>query len=229
MENTGYINLLKVEYINNKNELNAIAMSKYMKNKFDFCGIKSPLRKEIDKSFFKDYGFPESENIEEIISNLWQQPEREFQYFAIQLLEKEIKIKVDENRINLYKKLIISKSWWDTVDAISSLLVGKFFTYYPDLIENEMQKWNKSENMWLNRSSIIFQLKYKQQTNIELLSKFIKKHLNSKEFFIQKAIGWALREYSKTNPDFVVKFVNDNKLAPLCHKEALKIICKNIN
>ena len=100
------------------------------------------------------------------------------------------------------------------------------FTNYPELIVPFTEKWMTSGNMWLQRTAILFQLKYKSQTDTELLFKYIIALDGSKEFFINKAIGWALREYSKTNPDIVIKFVTGHKLAPLSKREALKVINK---
>lgn len=216
-----YIEPLVKEFRKNANPENAEPMAKYMKNLFPYLGIKTPERREIIKKFFKEYGLPEILDLEEIIRDLWELPEREFQYFAIGLLRKCEK-KVDKSIIELYEYLITTKSWWDSVDGIASWLVGSLFQRFPEMIETYAQKWIKSGNMWLQRTVILFQLNYKDKTDVMLLGMSIMSVADSKEFFIQKAIGWALREYSKTDAQAMINFVENNELAPLSKREALK-------
>lgn len=119
--------------------------------------------------------------------------------------------------------LISTKSWWDTVDAIAPKPVGKIAASYPEVIEETLDGWAVHENMWLRRAAILFQLKYKEKTDDALLYRYILKNADSKEFFIQKAIGWALREYSKTNPASVKEFIENHKLAPLSVREEVNM------
>ncbi len=216
-----YIKPLVKEFKKNANPENAEPMAKYMKNLFPYLGIKTPERREISKKFFKEYGLPKTSDFEEIIRDLWELPEREFQYFAVGMMIK-FKDKVDKNIIDFYEYLITTKSWWDSVDGIASWLVGSLFQRFPEMIETYIPKWLKSENMWLQRTVILFQLNYKEKTDVMLLGKSIMIVANSKEFFIRKAIGWALREYSKTDAQAVINFVGNNELAPLSKREALK-------
>ena len=129
--------------------------------------------------------------------------------------------------IKLIEYMIINKSWWDTIDFLSPKILGKYFKLYPDEIEKNTQKWILSNNIWLKRSAILFQLKYKETLNTDLLYRIIVPLSNSKEFFINKAIGWILREYGKTNKEWVINFVKKNKLSNLSNREALKHINKN--
>ncbi len=184
-----YIYPLKEFFYQKLDSDNALQMRRYMKDKFEFFGIKSPERKEITKIFFGQSGLPEIGKVPETLKYLWLLPQREFQYFGINLLEKDIKRKIPESRINLYKYLVENKSWWDSVDGISTI-VGMFIKKYSDLTEKCMNEWNEAESIWLNRVSIIYQLKYKSETNTKLLSKYILRHATSKEFFHRKAIGW---------------------------------------
>jgi 3-methyladenine DNA glycosylase AlkD len=207
----------------NKNPSNALPMKKYMKDRFEFFGIKSPLRKEISKPFLRKEALPEKDALEEVVKLLWSVPQRELQYFTIALLEKFTK-RFEKNNIDLLEYLVVTKSWWDSVDGIAINIVGPFFRSFPELIESKTLEWINSENFWLQRTAILFQLKYKNETNTKLLFKYIKQLSNEKEFFIRKAIGWALREYSKSNPEFVLKFVNSNKLSKLSEYEALRLI-----
>ena len=118
--------------------------------------------------------------------------------------------------------MIVNKSWWDTVDYIAVKLVGKHFENFPELIPKHIKTWNSSGNLWLNRTAILFQLQYKKKTDINLLFDIIEKQAGSREFFIQKAIGWVLREYSKTDENAVRKFVMQTNLSSLSKREALK-------
>lgn len=194
-----------------------------MKNKFEYLGIKSPDRRLIGKSFLSKESLPPVEQIWPIIHVFWDLPEREFQYFAMELIAK-YKKSVEKDWIKNYENLIVSKSWWDTVDFIASTLVGDYFKLFPDMIENVTRRWMKSGNIWLQRTCLIFQLKYKDDVDTELLTSFIKELYVSKEFFIAKAIGWSLREYSKRNPEWVLDFVQKNTLQPLSKREAIRRI-----
>jgi 3-methyladenine DNA glycosylase AlkD len=164
----------------------------------------------------------------EVVELLWALPQREFQYLAMELIKKRIKY-MDENFIRFLEELVIVKSWWDTIDFIAANLISVHFQKYPDLIIPVVSRWMDSGNIWLQRSCVLFQLKYKGKTDLKLLYKLIDRLNDSKEFFIQKAIGWILREYSKTNPDEVKEYVVNHELKPLSKREALKIINRKIS
>lgn len=205
-----------------KNEDDAIAMSSYMRNKFKFLGIKSPKRKEIFKEIFKN--FKNNKEIDkEFVVKFFNNDYREFQYIAIDYLIKMKKYFLKED-IYFIKDLIIIKSWWDTVDLIASNLLGEICKKYPSLIDEQIVFWINDDNMWIRRSSIIFQLRYKENTNLEILQKSIESNMDDEEFFIQKAIGWALREYSKTDYKWVLNFINNHELSKLSKRESEKYI-----
>jgi 3-methyladenine DNA glycosylase AlkD len=223
-----YIGSLRKLYEDNANPEVAEGMQKYLRNLFTCYGIYNPRRKEIHREFFKKQGLPPDDHYDEITRKLWDLPQRDFQYFGMILLEKARK-KASPERIELYEFTIINKSWWDTVDFIAAWLVGEQFRLYPALIPEYTRKWMSSGNIWLQRTCLIFQLKYKQLTNTELMAGFIEELAGSKEFFIRKAIGWAMREYSKTNPQWVKGFIENHDLSPLSRKEALKwIVAKGL-
>lgn len=205
----------------NRNEELAGPMEAYQKNHFPFLGIKSPLRKQLLKEQFTEYALPEREQLFEEVWKLYNLPEREYQYAGIALIEKMRKLLTLED-FPVILQLIETKSWWDSVDSIAPHFVGQLVKSDREYGETVMMEWAKSDNMWTNRSAILHQLKFKQETDSELLFKIIRQHSNSKEFFIQKAIGWALREYAKTNPDTVKEFVEEQPLKPLSKREALK-------
>lgn len=203
----------------NRNEDNAIQMESYMRNKFSFLGLKSQARRQLSKNFIRDLNF--NNEIELTIKMLWGKQEREYQYIAVDYLIRNKKY-LQEDHISLLEYLITTKSWWDTVDAIASHLVGTLFQNFPHLIKKHGGKWLQSNNIWLKRTMILFQLKYKENTDEKLLYLTIKQLQHIDEFFIQKAIGWALREYSKTNPQSVVNFIKSNDLSNLAKREGLK-------
>ncbi|HET9057040.1 MAG TPA: DNA alkylation repair protein [Chitinophagaceae bacterium] len=215
-----YTTGLVVLFKKNANSVQASGAKAYMRNQFNFFGLKANLWRQLHNEY-ADRNMPDFREAELIIKELWSLPERELQLAAIELLGK-YKKQWTKKVIKLIEYLITHKSWWDTVDHIASVLTGPYFKLFPQQIEPITGKWNHSDNFWLQRSSIMFQKHYKKTTDTELLGKYIFHLHNSKEFFIQKAIGWALREYSKTNAQWVRKFVKQNKLAPLSKREALK-------
>jgi 3-methyladenine DNA glycosylase AlkD len=220
-----YLNDLISTFRNNDDPTNAIYMKKYMKDNFEFLGLKTPVRKLLSKPFFEKENLPDPGQVPEMVKTLWELDEREFQYFAIQLLMK-FNRQAPEPWIDLYEYCIINKSWWDTVDGLAGWCTGSHFIRFPDIIAEYTNKWMESDNMWLQRSCLLYQLKYKEHTDFELLKSYIHPLKDSREFFIQKAIGWALREYSKTNPAAVQAFVGQTDLASLSRREAMRIISK---
>ncbi|OYY20847.1 MAG: hypothetical protein B7Y69_09415 [Sphingobacteriia bacterium 35-40-8] len=163
------------------------------------------------------------EDLELVMKELWALPKREFQYFAIDVLKKHKPLWTIHS-IHLMEYCICEKSWWDSVDGIASDWLGGYFVQFPTLVPKVPTHWNSSSNIWLQRSSILFQKAYKANTQLALLSQYILHCKDSKEFFIRKAIGWALREYSKTNPVWVRQFVAENALSNLSTREALKVL-----
>ncbi|MEC1521977.1 DNA alkylation repair protein [Neobacillus niacini] len=213
---------LTLLYEEHRNEENAGPMKKYMKDHFPFLGMKSPLRKELEKEFFKETEILKKPFNQEFVEELWEKDEREYQYTAITYMGKFVK-KLPKDSIAFIEQLITTKSWWDSVDSIVPL-VGELARRYPEVIEETINSWAVDDNVWLRRTAILFQLKFKQQTNEELLYEYITKNAGSKEFFIEKAIGWALREYSKTNPVSVKKFIEGHVLASLSVREGSKYL-----
>ena len=208
-------------FYNNRNEEQAEPMAKYMRNKFPFLGLKKPERAALSKEFLKmrksdtkiDWDF---------IFKCYDLPEREFQYLAIDYMDKVKNLFTPEDMKNI-EKLLTTKSWWDSVDAINRT-VGHIAMKYPEIKKGIILDWIKSDNIWLKRISIIFQLKYKEKTDTDFLQKAILYNSQTEEFFVNKAIGWALRQYSKTNKEWVENFINQNQLHPLSVKEGSKYL-----
>lgn len=217
MDNNYIIDL----FYKNRNEELAVPMAKYMKNKFPFLGIKTPERKELYKEFINER--KKEANVDwDFIYKCFELPEREFQYLAITYMDA-VKKQFAVHDMERIKEFITNKSWWDTVDSISPI-VGYICMKYPNIKEDVINSWIYSDNIWLKRVSILFQLKYKENTDTEFLTKAIINNSNTSEFFINKAIGWALREYSKTDKQWVKEFINDNNLSKLSVKEGSKYI-----
>lgn len=208
-----------------RNPEEAIPMQQYMRNQFEFLGIRSPEREELFKAWVKQNGLPTIEELPGILTALWDMPEREYQYTALDLLAK-MQRKLEKEHIDVLEWLIVHKSWWDTVDGIAPNAVGYLFQKHPELITSYADRWIESGNIWLQRSAILFQLKYKSRTQEPLLFQYILQRADSNEFFIQKAIGWALREYSKTNPEAVRDFIQSHELKPLSRREGMKQLDK---
>lgn len=218
-----FIQNLSAEFSKNANAEIAKGQKAYMKNHFEFFGIKTEIRRELQKPFLIKTYLPSKIEAFHIIKTLWQQPEREYQYFAQELASQYLKQTAEED-IALYEFMIVHKSWWDTVDFIATKLLGNYFKKFPNQRSSYVKKWLRSGNIWLQRSALLFQLQYKEKLDTELLTATIQPLLGSKEFFINKAIGWVLRHYSRTNPDWVVEFVNSTPLENLSRKEALRLI-----
>lgn len=204
-----------------KDETQSIKMSQYMQNKFEFLGIPKPKLNEFIKPYLK-----ESKKYEldwDFIKLCWNKDYREAQYIAIEYIMKNTKYITKDNFEDI-KYLIVNKSWWETVDSLDAV-IGKIVLENKEL-EKQMLEWSVDNNIWLRRVSIDFQQEYKEKTNTELLEKIIVNNLGSTEFFINKAIGWSLRDYSKINPTWVSNFIKKykNKMDKLSIKEASKYL-----
>lgn len=218
-----FTDVLELEFKKHSNHKIALEQKAYMRNQFEFLGIKTPVRRKIQKAFFVKEYLPLMENLEQIVKTLWLKPEREYQYFAQELAQKYIK-QFEKKDIELFEFMITNKSWWDTIDMIAMKLVGEYFKIYPRQRNKMAAKWIISENKWLKRTAILFQLQYKNDLDTEFLSVIIDRLKDTDEFFINKAIGWILRNYSRTNPKWVIDFVENTELNKLSRKEALRLI-----
>ena len=206
----------------NRNELLAESMSKYMQDKFRFLGVRGATRTEIYKKYFPDAR--KTKTIDwDFVENCWNKEEREFQYVVVYYLKAMQKFLKRED-ISRLKYLIVTKSWWDTVDLLAKVigsLVIRIEGY-----DKIMLEWSKDSNIWLKRVAILYQLSLKDKVDEIILDKILVNNLGDNEFFINKAIGWALRDYSKFNPEWVREFIKKNKdnMANLSIREASKYI-----
>lgn len=216
-----FIDALKSCFSELSNASNAHQMSSYMKGHFAFHGIKSPDRKAIQKPFLDRAYLPPIVDLEEIVKEFWGSGEREYQYFAQELVAK-YKSKLTPPFLPMLEFMITHKSWWDTVDMIASTLVGALFAKHPELRDNTLNRWMASDHLWLQRTCLIFQLKYGDKTDREVLASHIAALHEHPDFFIRKAIGWSLRQYAKYEPEWVREFVAHQPMSALSKKEALK-------
>ncbi|MDQ3143095.1 MAG: DNA alkylation repair protein [Bacteroidota bacterium] len=198
-----------------------------MRNQFPYYGIPSPLRKTIAKKLIQTTKPFDKNELIYLVTQCWAEPEREMVYIALDYSFKFQK-KLDEGDIPFYDHLIENKSWWDTVDGLAPHIIGLIAIKNPVLTQNVAWKFISSNNFWYQRSALILQLFYKEKTNFDLMGALILERCSSKEFFVQKAMGWALRQYSKTNPEAVTNFIETHKkrLPPLAIREGNKIILK---
>lgn len=206
----------------NKDEQNAVKMSSYMRNLFTFYGLPTPKRKTLYKELLK------SEKKNKVIDwafldKCYKDEHREFQYLVMDYLSAMQKFLTFDD-VPKIEKYIRTKQWWDTIDGFDRI-VGNI-AFVDDRINNLMLKWSTDEDFWVRRIAIDHQLCRKEKTNIELLEEVLVNNFGSKEFFINKAIGWSLRDYSKTNPDWVRAFIEKykNQMDKLSVKEAGKYL-----
>ena len=208
----------------NRNELLAESMSKYMQDKFRFLGVRGATRTEIYKKYFPDAR--KTKTIDwDFVESCWNKEEREFQYVVVYYLKAMQKFLKRED-ISRLKYLIVTKSWWDTVDLLAKVvgsLVIRIEGYNQTMLE-----WSKDSNIWLRRVAILYQLSLKEKVDEKVLDEILKNNLGDNEFFINKAVGWALRDYSKFNSEWVREFIEKNKndIANLSLREASKYLNK---
>lgn len=204
---------------------NGPIMSHYMKGHFPFFGVSAVPRKAIFLRVKKQLNSElNGKEKRQFIQRLFQQNERELHYIAIDFLNSLRKDEIQESDGELLHELITTYSWWDSVDAIASNYLGKYIQKFPLQGAELIEEWRNSGNMWLRRSCLIYQLKYGNNTDFTLLMDLINQFKSDKEFFIQKAIGWSLRQYSKFQPEAVRDFLHDSDLKGLARKEAEKYL-----
>ncbi|MEZ7735002.1 DNA alkylation repair protein [Gemella sp. 27098_8_149] len=213
---------LITDFEENRNELLAESMSKYMQDKFRFLGVRGATRTEIYKKYFPDAR--KTKTIDwYFVESCWNKEEREFQYVVVYYLKAMQKFLKRED-ISRLKYLIVTKSWWDTVDLLAKV-VGSLVIRIEGY-DQIMLEWSKDSNIWLKRVAILYQLSLKDKVDEIILDKILVNNLGDNEFFINKAVGWALRDYSKFNPEWVREFIKKNKdnMANLSIREASKYI-----
>jgi 3-methyladenine DNA glycosylase AlkD len=217
------IDRLTALYHANADPLRAESMAAYMKDNFVYFGIPTPVRRALDR----DVRTPslDEAGVLALAQACWAVPEREYQYFACDELRRHAE-QLSADALPAVEALITSKSWWDTVDALT-WNVDDLVARHPHL-RAEMDRWLTGDDMWLARVAILHQMRRKASTDVDWLFAACLTHAHDTRFFLRKAIGWALREYSKTDADAVIRFVADHdaELSGLSKREALKWLAR---
>jgi 3-methyladenine DNA glycosylase AlkD len=213
---------LETAFEEQRDPVRAAGASAYMRDQFAFYGIPAPAQRMIARGAQAGLPRPTEKDLRTIARACWKRAEREWQYFACGYIGKHI-AGVGPSFIDDLAWLIRTKSWWDTVDVLAANAVGPLVATYPVLAAS-LDGWIRSDNIWIARSAILHQLRYRSSTDVDRLFRYCLARADEREFFIRKAIGWALREYSKTDADAVRRFVAENtdRLSNLSRTEALK-------
>ena len=199
----------------------AARMARYMRDQFAFLGISAPQQRTLIREAMADMPAPAEGDLGELLGHLWELPEREYQYAGCALVARHTSA-YSPAFLPTIRALVTTKSWWDTVDSLAKNGAGSLVLRYPELAAT-MDGWAESENMWLRRTAILHQLGFKQRTDAGRLFRYCELRAGEPEFFIRKAIGWALREYSKVDAGAVREFVtaHEAELSGLSKREAL--------
>ena len=207
------------------NPTNAVQMQAYLKTEMPFYGVKSPTLNSIVKDVKESFQITTQAEYNDVILHLWSLSHREEKYVSVKLAIKCRKF-ITLDALPVFEKMIREGQWWDFIDPISTNLIGKLLEKYPTEMNSILDKWIEDEDMWIRRSAILSHLKHKENTDQERLFEYCLKCAREKEFFIRKAIGWALREYSKTKPEVISNFIqeHDETLSNLSKREGMKHI-----
>jgi len=197
-------------------------MAAYMRDQFPFLGIPGPTQRTLALEVLAGLPRPAEEDLREVALGCWALAEREYQYFACGWLRRHARV-CSAGFVETARYLIVTKSWWDTVDALAAHLVGPLVARHPALLST-MDSWLTDDDLWLVRTAILHQLRYKEQTDAVRLFRYCTAQAEHRDFFVRKAIGWALREYAKTDPAAVRAYVHahESRLSALSVREALK-------
>ncbi|GAA2646280.1 DNA alkylation repair protein [Paractinoplanes durhamensis] len=205
-----------------RDPVRAVAMAAYMRDQFSFAGLPAPTLRAAERSAFRGLPRPSSEDLRAFGYACWQRPEREFQYAACDYLRKHVG-EAGAEFLPVARDLLVTKSWWDTVDPLATRFVGDLVRLHP-LLSDVMDAWSADDNRWLVRTAILHQLHYGTSTDPKRLFGYCVRQAGHPDFFVRKAIGWALRHYARTDPAAVRAFVDAHRdrLSPLSVREAMK-------
>lgn len=208
------------------NPVKATAMQAYMKSAMPYHGVPAPLLRQVCREIFSDVGFDSASDWRAQVLSLWRNARfREERYAALYLSgDKRARDFQTPGAVKMYEELIVTGAWWDYVDTVASNSLGPILRNYPAPMRRKMLAWSKCNDLWKRRSSILCQLGSKDQADLELLYTCIAPSMESREFFLQKAIGWALRQYARTDPGEIRRYIqlNQSRLSALSRREALK-------
>lgn len=200
-------------------------MRRYMRSEMPFLGVPKPARAILERRLVTQHPMPDPAALEAAVRTLWDEAGyREERYLALALTgHRRYTSWAGPEQVPLYRHWIVDGAWWDFVDEIASRRVGPLLRGRPDRLEPVVRDWSASEDRWLRRAAIICQLGSKDETDVTLLSDCIEAALGEPDFFLRKGIGWALRQYARTDPAWVRTFVHAHPdLSPLSRREALR-------
>lgn len=203
---------------------------KYMKSEMPYFGLSVPRYRRIAHELLRDNPPPNSQTWVTSIFLLWREAtHREERYVAIELLlHKKFAHWLVPDQLPVVEEMVVTGAWWDYVDSLAARGLGSMLANDPIQTKRMLYKWSKDQNIWKRRVAILAQLKSKTHTDVELLAKSIEPSIGHSEFFLRKGIGWALREYSKTDPEWVLAFVEKHPgLSDLSRREALKHLTRS--
>jgi 3-methyladenine DNA glycosylase AlkD len=200
----------------------AVHTAAYMRDQFPFLGIGSPERRALHRTVVAGLPTPTEDELGTVVRRCWELPEREYQYFACDLLRAQLRVP-GPGFLDTTRALITTKSWWDTVDPLATRFVGGLVRRHPQLTAT-MDAWSADDNLWLVRTAILHQLNYGSDTDTERLFGYCTRQAGHRDFFVRKAIGWALRHYARTDPEGVRAYLAEHgdRLSPLSVREAAK-------
>ncbi|MFB9239070.1 DNA alkylation repair protein [Plantactinospora siamensis] len=200
----------------------ALAMSTYMRGLFPFLGIPAPAQRTLSRTVLAGLDAPTEADLRAVAVACWDLPEREFQYFACGYLRRHAPV-CSADFLATARFLVSTKPWWDTVDSLAAHLVGPLVRRHPEL-SAAMDEWIADRDLWVVRSALLHQLTFKEATDERRLFAYCAARADHPDFFIRKAIGWALREYARSAPEVVRRYVaaNRSRLSPLSVREATK-------
>ncbi len=200
-------------------------MQAYMKSEMPYRGVKSAEQRQIYKAVFAEFPLKSFGEFSQVLTELWNAEYREERYAAITLALKYKKYQTME-ALPIYRMMITTSAWWDLVDGVAADLIGVLLEKYPSEMKPEMERWILDEDQWIRRTAILSQLRFKGKTDKQMLFRFCESCLDEKSFWIRKAVGWALREYSKTDPDAVREFYQKNveRMSGVTRREVEKYI-----
>jgi 3-methyladenine DNA glycosylase AlkD len=201
----------------------APGMQAYMKSAMPYLGVRVPIVRRLTRAAAADHPFADRGQLESAVRELWDGAAyREERYAATALCDTRSAQRLRESALlPLYRDLIVDGAWWDHVDELAHR-VGELLLAFPGDVRPELHNWTGADDRWLRRVSIICQLGARQATDIDLLTEAIEANAAERDFFLRKAIGWALRDYARTDPAWVIRFVAAHQLSPLSQREALR-------
>jgi 3-methyladenine DNA glycosylase AlkD len=224
--NTGLIAAVREELARVADPVKAPAMQAYMKSAMPYLGVPEPALRRVCRAVFAAHPLASYDEWRETALALWREARyREERYAAIGLTgDRRYRAYQQLDALPMYEEMIIFGAWWDYVDDLATHRIGLLLALYPDPMRATMLAWCRDANPWKRRTAILCQLSFKAATDEDLLYACIEPNLNDRDFFIRKAIGWALREYAKTCPDAVRRYVfeHETSLSPLSRREATK-------